>query len=284
MRFVCQRLNKECRDLQEEAEGKATELSRAKKLSNELQAKWDQAAEKIQKSEAMEVQIGKMEKQLKSKEEENGAMQSKLNENYVLVAQLSSENLRVMGEKNRLESQIEELGREKEEVRAQLEEELFTTKAKLKELANKDPEMEDIKEKYKRLEEASQDLETTISILQQQSCQDTISSRLEVHMEELDLCDKSSPDTSSSFDFHPSPSTSLMSSSLNSATSDFRPRAYSASSHSHGASAKIEEISSPDLGVDMESDPFSSLERQTKGQPGPTYKGKHWKCVWVKRF
>ena len=73
---------------------------------------------------------------------------------------------------------------------------------------------------------------------------------------------KCSPETSSSFDFFP---TSGLSPVSTSATFDsFRPRAFSACTQGPSAkhlSTKLTDISSPDLGVDLESDPFSSLER-----------------------
>ena len=80
--------------------------------------------------------------------------------------------------------------------------------------------------------------------------------------------------TSSSFDFFPS---------SGAAADTFRPRAFSAVSSSSPrarferleAEHKLQEVSSPDLGVDlmMESDMYSSLER------GNTSRGKDWIAI-----
>merc|ERR1719431_349235 len=105
-------------------------------------------------------------------------------------------------------------------------------------------ELEKLQEKINEFENRSLDLKEKVEHLQNNSRQ------------------KCSPDTSSSFDFFP---TSGLSPASTSATFDsFRPRAFSACTQGPSAkhlSAKLTDVSSPDLGVDMESDPFSSLER-----------------------
>ena len=67
------------------------------------------------------------------------------------------------------------MGREKSEMMLQLEEERCVMKTKMSEMVKEREdknEMEDIKEKYKRLEDASRELETTISVLQLQTNQE----------------------------------------------------------------------------------------------------------------
>ena len=67
------------------------------------------------------------------------------------------------------------MGREKSEMMLQLEEERCVMRTKMSEMVKEredKSEMEDIKEKYKRLEDASRELETTISVLQLQTNQE----------------------------------------------------------------------------------------------------------------
>ena len=67
------------------------------------------------------------------------------------------------------------MGREKSEMMLQLEEERCVMRSKMSEMVKEredKSEMEDIKEKYKRLEDASRELETTISVLQLQTNQE----------------------------------------------------------------------------------------------------------------
>ena len=67
------------------------------------------------------------------------------------------------------------MGREKSEMMLQLEEERCVMRSKMSEMVKEredKSEMEDIKEKYKRLEDASRELETTLSVLQLQTNQE----------------------------------------------------------------------------------------------------------------
>jgi len=178
------------------------------------------------------------EKDALSNEEE---AKSRLNENYILIAKLSSENLRLLGEYSKLESTIEELKKSSLAMELRLEDEICSLNGKL---FDKEKELEKLQVKINEFESKSLDLKEKVEHLQNSSRQ------------------KCSPDTSSSFDFFP---TSGLSPISTSATFDsFRPRAFSACTQGPSAkhlSAKLTDVSSPDLGVDMESDPFSSLER-----------------------
>merc|ERR1711915_1005841 len=85
---------------------------------------------------------------------------------------------------------------------------------------------------------------------------------------------KDSPDTSSSFDFFPFSGASLVSTTASSES--FRPRSFSACAQGPPSShrrAKLADISSPDLGVGMESDTFSSLERGKNHRVGSSAVG-----------
>ena len=178
------------------------------------------------------------EKEALIKEEE---AKSRLNENYILIAKLSSENLRLLGEYSKLENTIEELKKSGLAMELRLEDEICSLNGKL---FDKEKELEKLQVKINEFESKSLDLKEKVEHLQNSSRQ------------------KCSPDTSSSFDFFP---TSGLSPISTSATFDsFRPRAFSACTQGPSAkhlSTKMTDVSSPDLGVDMESDPFSSLER-----------------------
>ena len=180
------------------------------------------------------------EKEAANKEEEAKA---RLNENYVLIAKLSSENLRLLGEYSKLENTVEELKKSSLATELKLQDEICSQNSKLQE---KEKELEKLQIKINDFESKSLDLKEKVEHLQNNSRQ------------------KCSPDTSSSFDFF---STSGLSPTIStSGTFDsFRPRAFSACAQGPSArhlnNNKLADVSSPDLGVDMESDPFSSLER-----------------------
>ena len=188
------------------------------------------------------------EKEALDKEEEAKA---RLNENYILIAKLSSENLRLPGEYSKLENTIEELKKSSLAVELRLEDEICALNGKLME---KEKELEKLGFKINVFESKSLDLKEKVENLQNSSRH------------------KCSPETSSSFDFFPTTGLSPMSTS---ATFDsFQPRAFSACTQGPSAkhlSTKLTDISSPDLGVDLESDPFSSLER------GNIHRGKEFK-------
>eukprot|EP00092_Neocalanus_flemingeri_P013649 GFUD01014722.1.p1 GENE.GFUD01014722.1~~GFUD01014722.1.p1 ORF type:complete len:828 (+),score=212.12 GFUD01014722.1:267-2486(+) len=178
------------------------------------------------------------EKGAKTKEEE---AKSRLNENYILIAKLSSENLRLLGEYSKLENTIEEVKKSSLAMELRLEDQICSLNEKL---FDKEKELERLQVQITEFESKSLDLKEKVEQLQNSGRQ------------------KCSPDTSSSFDFFP---TSGLSPISTSATFDsFRPRAFSACTQGLSAkhlSTKLVDVSSPDLGVDMESDPFSSLER-----------------------
>ena len=209
---------------------------------------------KVEKIEIRNKQRKLRDSQETAKTEETKA---RLNENYILIAKLSSENLRLLGEYSRLESTLEDYKKSSLEVELRLQDELCALTARLH---DKEKELEKMTLKVVDCERKSLELTEKLERLQERSQQN-----------------KMSPDTSwtsSSFDFFPS----------SGATADtFRPRAFSAVSSSSprarferlGADNKLQEVSSPDLGVDlmMESDMYSSLER------GNTSKGEDWIAI-----
>ena len=206
---------------------------------------------KLEKIEIKTKQKRAKESQDNARAEENKA---RLNENYILIAKLSSENLRLLGEYSKLETSLEEYKKSSLEAELMLQDDICALTAKLHE---KEKELEKMALKVVDCERKSLELTDKLEKLQ-------------------DRChlNKMSPDTSSSFDF-------FSSSGANAET--FRPRAFSAVSSSPRISRferlekdnKLLEVSSPDLGVDlmMESDMYSSLER------GNTNKGDRKKII-----
>jgi hypothetical protein len=198
--------------------------------------------EMLLKNEVLKVN----EKEALSNKEE---AKSRLNENYILIAKLSSENLRLLGEYSKLENTIDEMKKSSLAVELRLEDQICSLNGKL---FDKEKELDQLQVKINEFETKSLDLKEKVELLQNTNRQ------------------KCSPDTSSSFDFFPTSGLSPLSTS---ATFDsFRPRAFSACTQGPSAkhlSTKLTDVSSPDLGVDMESDPFSSLER------GKSHRGKN---------
>ena len=190
-------------------------------------------------------QISEENEALKVKEKEalvsGEEAKSRLNENYILIAKLSGENLRLLGEYSKLETMLEELKKSSAAMELRLEDKICSLNGKL---FDKEKELEKLRDKIKEFENRSLHLKEKVEDLQNKS---------------LEKC---SPDTSSSFDFFPVSSLSPVSSSAR--HQSFRPRAFSACTQGPSAkhiSSKLTDLSSPDLGVDMESDTFSSLER-----------------------
>lgn len=185
-------------------------------------------------------QLVKKDKADITKAEEN---KTRLNENYILIAKLSSENLRLLGEYSKLETSLEDLKRSSTDLELRLQDEITTANTRM---CDKERQVERLQLKIGEFERSSLDMSRRLEDLQQRGSS------------------KMSPDTSSSFDFFPAAT-----SSINQDT--FRPRAFSAVSSSNSQrykerrdrEAKMLEVSSPDLGVDllMESDMYSSLER-----------------------
>ena len=213
--------------------------------------KLEKVRRKLEKLEMKSKQRRVKESEENAKAEETKA---RLNENYILIAKLSSENLRLLGEHSKLESTLEEYQKSSLEAELRLQDELCALAAKLH---DKEKELEKMTLKVVECERKSLELTERLEKLQDRSHQN-----------------KMSPDTSSSFDFFPS----------SGALESFRPRAFSAVSSSPRGSRfdrlerdnKLLEVSSPDLGVDlmMESDMYSSLER------GNTNKGEHLSWTW----
>ena len=210
-------------------------------------------------------QLVKKDKADITKAEEN---KTRLNENYILIAKLSSENLRLLGEYSKLETSLEDLKRSSTDLELRLQDEIVAANSRL---FDKEREVEKLHLKIGEFERSSLDMSRRLEDMQQRGSS------------------KMSPDTSSSFDFFPAATSSINQdtfryavktvklSTLIKLLSLFRPRAFSAVSSSNSQrykerrnkEAKMLEVSSPDLGVDlmMESDMYSSLER------GNTHKG-----------
>jgi len=202
--------------------------------------------ETLQKIQAME----ENEKDVLAKEED---AKSRLNENYILIAKLSSENLRLLGEFSKLENTIEDLKESNQSSKLKLQDEICLLNQNL---ISKENELERVQVKLKESESISMDLKDKIDQFQ------NLSRR------------KDSPDTSSSFDFFPFSGASLVSTTASSES--FRPRSFSACAQGPPSShrrAKLADISSPDLGVGMESDTFSSLERGKNHRVGSSAVG-----------
>jgi len=189
-------------------------------------------------------------KQLASKDKDDviksEETKTRLNENYILIAKLSSENLRLLGEYSKLESSLEELKKSSVDIELRLQDEICALNGKLIE---KEREVEKLQLKVNDFERKAAEMSSRLENLQERISQN-----------------KMSPDTSSSFDYYPSRS-----------HESYRPRAFSAVSSSPksykgklGKDPKLLEVSSPDLGVDlmMESDMYSSLERGNTSKVG----------------
>jgi len=202
--------------------------------------------ETLQKIQAME----ENEKDVLAKEED---AKSRLNENYILIAKLSSENLRLLGEFSKLENTIEDLKESNQSSKLKFQDEICLLNQNL---ITKENELERVQVKLKESESISMDLKDKIDQFQNSSRR------------------KDSPDTSSSFDFFPFSGASLVSTTASSES--FRPRSFSACAQGPPSShrrAKLADISSPDLGVGMESDTFSSLERGKNHRVGSSAVG-----------
>ena len=90
--------------------------------------KLEKVRRKLEKIEIKNKQRRAREKEDNSKAEETKA---RLNENYILIAKLSSENLRLLGEHSKLESTLEEYQKSSLEAELKLQDELCALAAKL---------------------------------------------------------------------------------------------------------------------------------------------------------
>ena len=214
---------------------------------------------KLEKLRKKIAEVLNQNKELKMKDNEDNLKaeeaKTRLNENYILIAKLSSENLRLLGEHSKLESSLDDLKKASSETESKLHEEVSALNGKLFE---KEKEIERLQMKILEFERKAVDMGKKIELLQ-----------------ERQNVSKMSPDTSSSFDYFPAVGSSHPTSG-SSQFDGFRPRAFSAVANSpkhykdrRDKDNKLTDVSSPDLGVDlmMESDIYSSLER------GNTYKG-----------
>ena len=140
--------------------------------------------------------IVNVNKQLKSKDKDDGfkaeEAKTRLNENYILIAKLSSENLRLLGEYSKLETSIEDLEKSYGDKELRLQSEICALKGKLLE---KEKEVERLQLKIVEFDRKSAEMGKKFEQLQ----------------EKLSCLNKMSPDTSaSSFDFY-SPTSALTS-------------------------------------------------------------------------
>ena len=190
-------------------------------------------------------------KQLQSRDKDDcfraEEAKARLNENYILIAKLSSENLRLLGEVSKLETAFEDLKVTSHYTETRLQEEQCAFNMKI---IGKDKEIEKLQLKICEFERQISDLNQKVE-----------------HFQDKLSASKMSPDTSaSSFDFYPT--SSGQHTSTGSYREGFRPRAFSAVSSDSSkllkigrgkTDPKLTDVSSPDLGV--ESDLYSSLER-----------------------
>ena len=105
-----------------------------------------------------------------------------------MIAKLSSENLRLLGEYSKLETSIEDLKKSSTELELRLQDEIVTANSRLFE---KEKEVERVQLKMAEFEKNSMELSGRLEDLQQRGKS------------------KMSPDTSSSFDFFPAATSSI---------------------------------------------------------------------------
>ena len=191
-------------------------------------------------------------KQLQSRDKDDcfraEEAKARLNENYILIAKLSSENLRLLGEVSKLETAFEDMKVTSHYTETRLQEEQCAFNMKI---IGKDKEIEKLQLKICEFERQISDLNQKVE-----------------HFQDKLSASKMSPDTSaSSFDFYPT-SSGHHTSTGSYREHGFRPRAFSAVSSDSSkllkigrgkTDPKLTDVSSPDLGV--ESDLYSSLER-----------------------
>ena len=130
-------------------------------------------------------QLVKKDKADITKAEEN---KTRLNENYILIAKLSSENLRLLGEYSKLETSLEDLKRSSTDLELRLQDEIVTANSRL---FNKEREVENLQLKIGEFERSSLDMSRRLEEMQHRGSS------------------KMSPDTSSSFDFFPAATSSI---------------------------------------------------------------------------
>ena len=101
-----------------------------------------------------------------------------------MIAKLSSENLRLLGEYSKLESSLEELKKSSVDIELRLQDEICALNGKLIE---KEREVEKLQLKVNDFERKAAEMSSRLENLQERISQN-----------------KMSPDTSSSFDYYPS--------------------------------------------------------------------------------
>ena len=88
---------------------------------------------------------------------------TRLNENYILIAKLSSENLRLLGEYSKLESSAEELKKISTDLELRLQEEISAANTRLQE---KEQEAERLQHKMAEVERRSGEMTARVEQLQ----------------------------------------------------------------------------------------------------------------------
>ena len=147
------------------------------------------AVSQLEKVKRKMNKIMNINKQLKSKDKDDGfkaeEAKTRLNENYILIAKLSSENLRLLGEYSKLETSMEDLEKSSADKELRLQSEICALKGKL---LDKEKEVERLQLKIVEFDRKSAEMGKKFEQLQ----------------EKLSCLNKMSPDTSaSSFDFYP---------------------------------------------------------------------------------
>ena len=110
------------------------------------------AVSQLEKVKRKMNKIVNINKQLKSKDKDDGfkaeEAKTRLNENYILIAKLSSENLRLLGEYSKLETSMENLEKSSADNELRLQSEICALKGKL---LDKEKEVERLQSQVKRV-------------------------------------------------------------------------------------------------------------------------------------
>ena len=123
------------------------------------------AVTKLEKLRKKIAEVFNQNRELKSKEDEDNLKaeeaKTRLNENYILIAKLSSENLRLLGEHSKLETSLEELKKVSSETELKLHDEVSALSGKLFE---KEKEIERLQFKILEFERKAADMAKKIAI------------------------------------------------------------------------------------------------------------------------
>ena len=123
---------------------------------------------KLEKLRKKIAEVLNQNKELKMKDNEDNLKaeeaKTRLNENYILIAKLSSENLRLLGEHSKLESSLDDLKKASSETELKLHEEVSALNGKLFE---KEKEIERLQMKILEFERKAVDMGKKIELLQE---------------------------------------------------------------------------------------------------------------------